>query len=357
MANKKILINATCDAEKPSGVPLFNREVTKNLIKINPDIFTAYMSIDFLPDFNNKYLNPNLKYNRKRILWEQTDLSLLEYNLIFSTVTEGPILTNNKAVVVHDMIPMKYPQYFGWFKYYVQYVIPLVLKTSKFLFFNSKSTKEETYKYFNVSDIPSKVVYHGYDTENFKLREKGFIKAKYGYEKYFLYVGEMRTYKNIDSAILAYHKSNLSDYKFLIAGRKDNNYYPSVQKLVDELKLNDKVIFLDYVPSEELPYFYTDATALVFPSEYEGFGIPPLESMASGTPVITTRCFAIPEVCGNAAVYIEPKNITDISNTMIKIANDDDLKMILKEKSLERVKLFSWEKCAKEHYDVLTSLI
>jgi glycosyltransferase involved in cell wall biosynthesis len=242
-------------------------------------------------------------------------------------------------------------------KYYTRFILPLILKTSRLLFFISKSAKEETYNYFNISNIPFKIIYSGYDAESFKVREKGFINAKYGYDKYFLYVGEMRPYKNIINAILAYRQSNLPDYKFLIVGKKDKKFYPDVQKQVDELKLNDKVIFFDYAAPHELPYFYTDAAALVFPSEYEGFGLPPLEAMASGLPVITTTCTSIPEVCGDAAIYIDPKSTVDISNAMIQITNDGDLRMNLKERSLTRAKLFSWEKCAKEYYDTLISLL
>jgi glycosyltransferase involved in cell wall biosynthesis len=123
------------------------------------------------------------------------------------------------------------------------------------------------------------------------------------------------------------------------------------------LKLNENVIFLDYVSCHELPYFYNDATAFIFPSEYEGFGLPPLEAMASGLPVITTKFTSIPEVCGNAPIYIDPKNINDISSAMINIVSDENLRMNLREKSLERAKLFSWKKCAKEYYDVLISLV
>ena len=363
MASKNILINATCDSEKPSGVAIFNRELTKNIIKINPDIFKVYTTIDFLPDFNNK-INMSDKFssgstssNLRRWFWEQTNVDLLTCDLCFSPAPEGPILTRNKALVIHDIFPIKYPRYYKRMKYYVKFILPLILKTSKMLFFDSMSVKEETYNYFNISNIPFKIIYLGYDTESFKIREKGFIKTKYGYDKYFLYVGEMRPYKNVSNAILAYHKSDLFDYKFLIAGKKDNKFYPDVQKLVDELKINEKVIFFDYVSSDELPYFYNDATALVFPSEDEGFGLPPLEAMASGLPVITTKCSSIPEVCGDAPIYIDPKNITDISNAMIKIASDENLRINLKERSLERAKLFSWEKCAREYYDVLLSLL
>jgi glycosyltransferase involved in cell wall biosynthesis len=363
MANKNILINATCYSEKPSGVAVFNRELTKNIIKINPDIFKVYTTIDFLPDFNNKVnlsnkvSSGNTLGNLRRWFWEQTDLNLLSCDLLFSIAPEGPILTKNKALVIYDILPVKYPQCYKRMKYYVKFMLPLILKTSKMLFFISESAKEETHNYFDISNIPFKIIYPGYDTESFKTREKGFIKTNYGYDKYFLYVGEMRPYKNISNAVLAYHRSNLLDYKFLIVGKKDNKFYPDVQKLVDELKLNENVIFLDYVSCHELPYFYNDAIAFVFPSEYEGFGLPPLEAMASGLPVITTKFTSIPEVCGNAPIYIDPKNISDISSAIINIVSDGNLRMNLREKSLERAKLFSWEKCAKEYYDVLISLV
>jgi len=364
LKNKKILINATCDSERPSGVGIFNRELTRNLLKINSEVFTAYETIDFLPEYKNKKVLPlsfsagaGMKGHFLRWSWEQTILNFSGYDLIFSPSPEGPILFKNKALVVHDILALRYPEFYPRQKYYVKYILPLIIKSSKKTFFDSLSAKNEVYNYFNIQNIPYQIIYPGYDKNHFKRLENGFIKNKYGFSDYFLFVGEMRPYKNIKNALKAFQKSNLTSYKFVIVGKKDEKFFPEVQKLVSDLGLSDSVVFTDYIPFEELPHLYADAAALVFPSEYEGFGLPPLEAMACGTPVITTRLTSIPEVCGDASLYINPKEISDISNAMISIASSESLRQSFTEKSIERSKLFGWEKCAKEYYHALISLI
>lgn len=338
--------------------------MTKNLIDIDPELFTVYETIDFLPDFKDKKILPSSLSSGKgtkghflRWFWEQTLMNFSNFDLIFSPVPEGPILSKNKTLVVHDILSLRYPEYYPRQKYYAKFILPLILKSSRTIFFDSGSAKEETYNYFNISDIPYKVIYPGYDKKYFKPMTKGFVQSKYGITNYFLFVGEMRPYKNVKNAILAFKKANIPDYKFVIVGRKDTKFYPDVNKLVIETGLTDKVLFLDYIPFSDLPHLYVDALALVFPSEYEGFGLPPLESMATGTPVITTKCTSLPEVCGDSALYVNPKNIDEISMAMTTILRDESLRKKLSEKSIEQSKLFGWDKCAKEYYDTLISLL
>lgn len=364
MKNKQILINATCDSERPSGVGIFNRELTKHLTEINPDLFTVYETIDFLPGYKNKKVLPISMSSGAgavghflRWSWEQTLMNFARFDLIFSPVPEGPLFFRNKTLVIHDILSLKYPEYYPRQKYYFRYLLPLILKSSKMLFFDSESAMHETYASYDIAGIPYKIIYPGFDTKAFRPLEKGFVKSKYGIEKYFLFVGEMRPYKNVMNAIRAFKKANINGYNFVIAGRKDEKFYPGVNKLVIDLGLKDKVLFMDYIPFNELPNFYSDATALVFPSEYEGFGLPPLEAMATGTPVITTEKASLPEVCGDAALYIDHNNIEEISNAMIKISGDDSLREVLQNKSIDRAKFFSWDKCAKEYYEALTALI
>ncbi|HQJ75112.1 MAG TPA: glycosyltransferase family 1 protein [Bacteroidota bacterium] len=364
MKKSKILINATCDSSKPSGVGVFNREITKNLISIDPEIFFVYETIDFIPEYKNKKIlsksfssESGTKGHFLRWTWEQTLLNFSCYKLIFSPVPEGPLFFKNKAIVVHDILPIKYPEYYPRQKYYFKYLLPLIIRTSKIVFFDSYSAKSETYNYYKITKTPYKVIYPGYDVNLYRKIDKGFIKSKYGIEKYFLFVGEMRPYKNVMNAIHAFFKTNLEKYRLIIVGRKDELFFPKIEKLVLDLDLQNRVKFMDYVPLNELPHFYANAEALVFPSEYEGFGLPALEAMACGTPVITTKLTSIPEVCGDAAYYISHTDIEGMSKAMTDIASNNLLKNSLQTKSLERAKHFSWEKSAKEYYDTLKGLI
>ena len=130
-------------------------------------------------------------------------------------------------------------------------------------------------------------------------------------------------------------------------------FHPGLKSLVNELGLEDSVIFTDYIPKEDLPHFYRNALALFFPSRYEGFGLPPLEAMATGTPVITTRLASIPEVCGDAAFYVNPDDIREMASALKMLATDTALRHSYSGKSLKRASAFSWEKAAGEYLNIL----
>ncbi|MGB9680494.1 MAG: glycosyltransferase family 4 protein, partial [Thermoanaerobacteraceae bacterium] len=119
-----------------------------------------------------------------------------------------------------------------------------------------------------------------------------------------------------------------------------------------ELKLENKVIFTDYIDNVEMLYLYNNADIFVYPSIYEGFGIPPLEAMACGSPVVVSNVTSLPEVVGDAALLVDPFNVDDIANKIYKVISDRNLNNILKEKSLIQANKFSWGKCAMETLNI-----
>ncbi len=365
---KKIIINATCVGENPTGVGIFTTELVSNLVSMRPDLFYVYGSYDFISHFENKkivskYLSPEYgpRGHISRILWTQTLLAL-EYkkmggSMLLSTLPEAPVIIRNKIVVVHDIIPAKFPEVQPRMKYNFLYVVPWILRTARYLVFDSDHTRNDVFDFYGLKGIPNSVVQLGYNKDLFRPLEKGLIKKKYGYDRYFFYVGDMRPYKNLKNAIISFAKAGLDDVLFVIAGKQDMRYFPDIKKIVDDLNLGERVIFADYVPIEDLPHFYSDAIALFFPSKYEGFGLPPLESMATGTPVITTRMASIPEVCGDAAVYVDPDNIEEMAEALKRLAKDAALRDSLAHESLKRASLFSWEKAAKEYMDLFLEVL
>ncbi len=170
--------------------------------------------------------------------------------------------------------------------------------------------------------------------------------------QFLLYLGTLEPRKNIPNLLRAYAKvKHEVGMPLLIGGGKGWNF-DDIFSTYEQLQLHDSVSFLGYVPGEDLPLWYNAATAFIYPSRYEGFGIPPLEAMASGTPVLTTNATSIPEVVGDAAIQVDPDNIEQLAQELVRIANDAGLRDDLRERGLQRAKAFSWKNLAKATLDV-----
>jgi glycosyltransferase involved in cell wall biosynthesis len=137
-------------------------------------------------------------------------------------------------------------------------------------------------------------------------------------------------------------------------GWKAEHIFEKIRKFVD-LKIG--VEYLGYVSDEELAKLYSEADVFVYPSVYEGFGAPPLEAMSCGCPVAVSKTSSIPEVVGEAGIYFNPHDANDIAKSLIKILRDDELKIELSKKGIERAKMFNWDKCLEEFVSVLKFLI
>ncbi|MDP3724568.1 MAG: glycosyltransferase family 1 protein [bacterium] len=187
------------------------------------------------------------------------------------------------------------------------------------------------------------------------------------FPKYFLFVGTIQPRKNLVRLIEAFSKvchsggSAATDRisRLVLIGKRgwlSDEIYAAAQKVNDESN-NDYIRFLDNVPTEDLPAFYSGATALVFPSLFEGFGLPILEAMACGCPVMTSNVSSMPEVGGNAVEYVDPYNIEDIKQKIQLLANDEERCQELRKKGLERAKKFTWEAAARKTLAVLEGVV
>jgi glycosyltransferase involved in cell wall biosynthesis len=180
------------------------------------------------------------------------------------------------------------------------------------------------------------------------------VKEKYGLTSYLLYVGNLLPHKNIQRLLQAFACiAGQLPITFVIAGTKDHRYHPALEAEVQALGLQNRVLFLDYVLTEELPCLYAGADVFVFPSLYEGFGLPPLEAMACGTPVIVSNVSSLPEVVGDAALMVDPYDVEGMTKAMHRVLSDEGLSKEMRRKGLERAKLFSWEETARSILKVL----
>ncbi len=171
-------------------------------------------------------------------------------------------------------------------------------------------------------------------------------------DRFALFVGTLEPRKNVGHLIEAFGKaSNIEDLKLVIAGGK-GWLYDEIFESVKKLGLEDRVIFPGYIPSEDLPALYSSAEFFCYPSIYEGFGLPVLESMACGTPVLTSFNSSMSEVAGEAALLADPMDIDSISEGISKLASEEELRKNLVERGLSRAKKFSWKSCATKTLDI-----
>lgn len=338
----------------------------KNL-SLNNDLYNYYLGDkqtlekycdkDNIIEYNSKIygIKEQLKFPYNKIA-KNDILHCPHYNV--------PIFFRGKLVVtIHDITHIVYPEYLPnkLAFYYAKFMIWLATKKSKHIFTVSDYTKQDLVKYFKVNPEKITVTYNAV-SDIFKPLDKKIW--KFMYDKYsipkdkkiILYVGNKKPHKNLERLLYAFNQIENKENCVLVFTGKGFGNYTKLEEVTKELNLEKYVIHTGIVPEEELVYLYNMADLFVFPSLYEGFGIPPLEAMACGTPVIASNASSVPEVVGNAAYMINPENIDEMSKAMYKVLSDENLQNELIAKGLERVKLFSWNKCKERTKKVLNNL-
>jgi glycosyltransferase involved in cell wall biosynthesis len=297
------------------------------------------------------YLN-NFRGNVSRLLWHQTELPrTLKQNAIgpqhrtifYSPVPEGMLFpVCPQVITIHDILPIRFPETYPRVRYYFRYILPKLIAASSAIVAVSEYTKQEIETYFGKIDRPIHVIYQGYRSDIFQpapIKVQTQVCQHYHLNSFILCVGETRPYKNIRSLIEAFARVKLPDITLAIVGQL-NKLDPALQQFPDRLGIGDRVKFLGYVSDTDLAALYSAAQAFVFPSLYEGFGIPPLEAMGCGCPVIASRVASIPEVCGCAAYYIDPTQIESIADGIYQVLTNDKIRAYLKVKGVEQARKF-----------------
>ena len=228
----------------------------------------------------------------------------------------------------------------------------------------SEFTKAETLKYLDVDPGKLVVMPEGIRKERFhnNYSKEVIADAKKRYalpEDYFLYLGTLEPRKNIVRMIEAYAllRARLKDVPPLVMVGRKGWMYDDIFTRIEELGLDDSVICTGYVPSEDVPLLLSGAMCFVFPSLYEGFGLPPLEAMACGTPVLTTDGNSLKEVAGDCAVLVDPMSVESISDGMEQLLQSATLRADLAKRGISRAALFTWERAARIVLDVFENLV
>ena len=278
-------------------------------------------------------------------------LKAQKFDILISPTTHGSFFLNNQILTIHDLLSLRFNNISLHQRLYYKFLLPYLVSKAKFIIAISETTKNDIIQFLKCPEDKIHVIHNGYDESiYYPIDDKPQLIAKeYGFENYFLAVGPTYPHKNFEKLITAYNKlSPLEKIQnpLLIAGGK-NPYLKYLKELVTSLRLTEHVHFLGYVPSNLMPSLYREAYALIFPSLYEGFGMPPLEAMACGCPVITSSTSSMPEVCGNAVLYINPAKEDTITTALRKLTNDSQLYEELKTKGLIQARKFSWNKTAQ----------
>ncbi len=269
---------------------------------------------------------------------------------IFHLTTPWPVkIPGVKTVItIHDLIPLKIPFTTLDFKKYFYYLFKQAAESADLILSVSEHTKNDIVNIYGIPEDKIKVTYQSYrasKTVNSEDAETYLKAQKLTPQKYILFVGNIEPKKNIKQLIqaMAYVKKG---YKLAVVGRKAWMHEGQLKGLKSFLKKDDYV-FLDYVPEYELSMLYQNATCLVMPSLYEGFGLPVLEAMQHDCPVICSNRSSLPEVAGDAAIYIDPYQFSEIRDAINTLIENPNKRKDMIEKGRERVVFFSPENYAK----------
>jgi glycosyltransferase involved in cell wall biosynthesis len=346
-----------------TGVENYTLKLIEGLSRIDSlnhyILFSHTRDVGFRPPSN--FTVETGTFPTSRAFWRQIVLPSLasrhKVEVFHSPIMAFPIRGSFRRVVtIYDLSWIKvaglrdaatYLQYKFWLK--------RIFALADRIITVSQSTKNDILRILS-DENPDRIhVVHGAAGEEFKViddnKKTDIIKSKYRIDApVILTVSLMRRRKNLQRLISAFSilkKKHGMDMKLLIVGKK-TSMYRNLLKQCCEMGLRDNVVFTGHVPTTEIVYIYNAASLFVYPSLYEGFGIPVLEAMACGIPVIASNISALPEVVGDAGILVNPYDIEELACVMSKILDDEKLKRTLIEKGLKRARMFSWEKTARE---------
>jgi len=281
---QQIAVNGIYIQEQASGLGVVSQNLITELINFEPEFdFRLYANSKSLTELYPQKIipvSPSISPDNgvvghiKRLLWYQSSLNWQlhqqQTDLFFSPATEGMLFPSvPQVIMVHDLIPLKFPELSPKWQYYYRYFLPLILKQCQKIICISEHTKKDLIANYQLDSALIEVVHLGFDRDLFRPQPDPNILQKYNLDKYWLYVGDMRFYKNLSRCLEAFDSLPISEYKFVITGKKDDFFYPEIARQTNKLAARERIIFLDYVPTEELPALYSSAQSLVFASLYE----------------------------------------------------------------------------------------
>jgi len=367
----KILVDSIALLSQKTGIGRYTYEIS-NQIKDNSTIelnyFYGYYSQTLLESLNKSNMKklkslivkvPFIKKITRKILTLASDFFAPTYDLYWQPnfIPNKGIKSKKIVTSVHDFSFILYREFHP--KERIEYFdnnFFQELDRNDMIITGSNYSKQEILEQTKFKDTQIKVIYHGIDHQLFRR----YIEPKVDFKlpkKYILSVGSIEPRKNLIGLLKAYALLNdklKQEYKLVLVGFKgwENQ---EIMKIIEQNK--NSIHYLGFISDEELAKVYNLASLFAFPSFYEGFGLPPLEAMACGTPVVCSNASSLPEVGGDAVVYCNPHDSDDISKKIAMLLEDTKLQQKMIKKGLLQAKKFSWEKSAEEHLKVFKEVI
>ena len=339
-----IYINGRFLTQRITGVQRYAREIVgaldKLLLEKNSDVEWCILSpTNIIEDLPTKYIKRKKCGKLTGHLWEQIELPYYAKDgYLINLCNCAPLIKKNQLVAIHDAAIAAFPQAYSWkFRIWYRIMCSVCGQRADKIVTVSQFSCSELHKYFNIDKEKIKVVYNGIDhmdrieaddsiIEELNLSKGGFVFA----------VSSKNPTKNFSLVLKAARL--LPDVKFVIAGGSNNAVFAS-----DNREFLNNVTYTGYVSDEKLISLYRHAAVFVYPSLYEGFGIPPLEAMSQGCPVIVSDCASLPEVCGKNAMYCKPQDGEILANKIVGVFSGEMVKIDIKNIKHK----YSWDKSAR----------
>ncbi len=370
----RIGIDYSSAVNQSAGIGRFTREVVRALAKIDHEneyfLFYAVgrsaqgqQRPPILPEYPNFLERPiPISSRTLTIIWHRFHLPLA-VDLFTGTVdvfyfpdfTQAPLRRGRSVVTVHDLSFLLVPECAdAGLRSYLERVVPESVSRADFVTVDSENTRNDVVTLLDVPDDKVEVIYGAVDPGFQRVTDQPRLEAirrKYRlYFRFILHVGMIEPRKNLIRLIQAYaqfREATGLPHKLVLAG-KLGWLYQDIFREIEELSLGDEVVFPGFVPDSDLPALYSLADAFAYPSLYEGFGLPPLEAMACGTPVVCSNTSSLPEAVGDAALTVAPTDVEGLSHSLGRMLEDETLRAEMVAKGLVRASLFSWEASARK---------
>jgi glycosyltransferase involved in cell wall biosynthesis len=353
-------VNASIIGDGPTGLGLYAINLTRALDLLRDDLLVytsapaalAGLRASIVPITRLVRPERGMRGHFMRLAWVQTALRLRVraagrealLNTIPEAILGSPI---PQVTVVHDLLPLFFPAEYPRQQYYFRSLVPRVLRSSCLVVADSENTRRDIIQSYGIAPDKVRVIYPGYDPATYAASDLDRQPA--GDDSYLLYVGNLLPHKNLLSlldalAILRRRRPA----RLIIRGEGQVTYARAVRERVDTLGLGGAVTFQTYADGATLRDLYARAACLVLPSLHEGFGLPVLEAMACGTPVITSTTSSLPEVGGDAALRVDPHDTIELADAMFRVLEDKSLREELRERGLKWAPTFTWRRTAEQ---------